>query len=326
MRYFFILNPGSGGGKSREKINKILAVLDNRGINYDYKMTCCLEEAYSLSLEANKEGYDVITAVGGDGTINRVINGFFDSTGKRLSNSRLGVIHTGTSPDFCKSYNIPQEINQALNILLAGKSRQISLGRITYTPFFDNTLAGKSVKDCENAQTGYFACCANLGLGASLARTANSGIRKYLGDFMGTFTALIQTLINYHPGSFTVISDGGKPQTLSRVYNISIGKTTYIASGIKVKNDLSHFDRRLYYLIIKELGLSDLIGVIRKIYSGKSFVNSETMSLEYVKAIEVYGNKVNPEVEFDGDPRGYLPCIIEMAHDSLDLICEVHDG
>lgn len=322
MRYFFIMNPGSGGGKSEKKIKKILAVLDNMKINYDYKLTNCLEDACCLSLEANKKGYDVITAVGGDGTINRVINGFYDSGGKKISNSKLAVIHTGTSPDFCKSYCIPQEINQALNTLFAGKSKRISLGKITYTPIYDKNLKGMPLKNCENVRTGYFACCANIGIGASVARAANSGIRKYLGDFVGTFVALLQTLLYYRTGSFTVSLDGER-KTYGNVCNIAVGKTTYIASGIKVKNELSAVDDRFYNLIIKELGLTDLIGVIRKIYSGKRFVNSKTTSLVYAKAIEVYGSVSNPEIEFDGDPRGYLPCIIETAHDYLELICEV---
>jgi len=324
MRYFLIMNPGSGGG-CREKVKNILALFHKNKLEFDYKITDTLEDAYTLSVEGNKDGYDVIVAVGGDGTINRVINGFYNFSGRRISNAKLGVIHTGTSPDLCKSYNIPIDIEQAHNTILVGKSQKISIGQITYAGVYDKELVGQRLsKQNEQVQTSYFACCANIGLGSSVARNANNGIRHYMGDSLGTFVSLIRTLIKYNPGNFTVSIDGQK-QELLKVYNISAGKTTFIASGIKVKNQLTLEDNRFYTLIIKELGLADWARVIKKIYSGKRFVNSNTMSLQYASSFEVYGNSKNSELEFDGDPRGFLPCIIETAQDPLDLICGFHD-
>lgn len=314
-----------------KKIEKILAIFQHNGLKFDYKLTHTLEDAYALSVEGNNKGYDVIVAVGGDGTINRVINGFYDPTGRRISSSKLGVIHTGTSPDFCKSYNIPLSIDQALNTVLAGKGQQISVGKITSTCTYDRGLEGQPLPPLQplneikqTIQISYFACCANIGLGASVARSANSGIRKYIGDFAGTFVSLIETLLKYKPNHFTVSFDG-QLQVLENVYNISLGKTTYIASGIKVKNQLALGDSRFYTLIIKEIGIADWVSVLRKLYSGREFTNTKTMSLQYASSIEVYGNSVNPEIEFDGDPIGFLPCVIETALDPLDLICEVHN-
>lgn len=324
MRYFIIINPGSGGG-SREKIKKILGIFHKNKFEFDYKLTDTLDDAYTLSAWGNKKGYEVIVAVGGDGTINRVINGFYDTLGRRISGSKLGVIHTGTSPDLCKSYNVQLDLEQAVNTVLVGKSHQISIGKITYYSVYDKGLEGQPLnKGSVKVQTSYFACCANIGLGASVARQANSGIRKYIGDFAGTFVSLLKTLLKYQPGNFAVTFDG-QEQIFVNVYNIAVGKTTYIASGIKVKNQLSLRDSRFYTLIIKDIRFSDLAGVIRKIYSGKRFGNNKTMSLRYASSIEVYGNNRNPELEFDGDPRGFLPCVIETARDPLDLICEVHD-
>lgn len=314
MSYFLIMNPGSNGGKSRQKFNKIWTTFTSNGISFDYELTNTLEDAYRLSVKANNKGYEVIVAVGGDGTINRVLNGFYDAQGRRNSVSKLAVIHTGTSPDFCKSYGIPLEINHALGIVLAGNSTKILPGKITYT-------------SCPGGlpETSYFGCCANFGLGAAVARIANSGVRKYLGDFMGTLYALLKTLFNYRSGDFTISLDR-KERLLEKVYNISVGRTTYIASGIKVHNDLSARDTRFYNLIVQDPGWAGWVGVIRRLYSGQSFTKHHSMTLAYAQTIEVYGSNKNAEVEFDGDPRGFLPCVIEAAREPLDLICEVQDG
>ena len=322
MKYLLIINPGSGGG-SREKVQKILAIFQKKGVEFDYKLTDTLEDAYTLSVEGNQKGYETIVAVGGDGTINRVINGFYNPMGKRISRSKLGVIHTGTSPDLCKSYQVPLDLEPALNTVFAGKSMKIIIGKITYTKVYDMELEGLPLcKENKDLQTSYFACCANIGLGASVARNANSGVRKYLGDFAGTFVSLLKTLLTYKAVNLSVSYDG-QQQELVKVYNIAVGKTTYIASGIKVKNELTASDNRFYSLVVKDIRWADLAGVLRQIYSGKRFVNNKTMSLQYASRVEVYGNRVNSELEFDGDPRGFLPCVIEAALDPLDLICEV---
>ena len=70
--------------------------------------------------------------MGGDGTINSVLNGFFDDKGNRISDSRMGVIYTGTSPDFCKSYNIPLNLDETVDTLVAQKCRKIKVGKVTF--------------------------------------------------------------------------------------------------------------------------------------------------------------------------------------------------
>lgn len=324
MKYFLIMNPGSRGGKSRRNFAKIRAFLAKHNKEYQCRTTKFLADAYAFSVEANTQGYDVIVAVGGDGTINRVINGFYDSSGTRRSSAKLAVIYTGTSPDFCKSYHIPIKIDQALEVLLTGKSKKIRIGKVTYAGNFVEKLAGQPVSAADNTKTSYFACCANIGLGATLARKANSGIRKYLGDFLGTFISLLQTLTQYKPSDFVMEWDGRRKE-LRKVFNLSVGKTPYIASGIKVKNDLTPKDEKFYTLIVKSMSLLDIPGVFKKIYGGKEFTNSEIISLEYVGSLEIYGNSNNPELEFDGDPRGFLPCLLETVQDPLDVICGVQD-
>lgn len=323
MKYLLILNPGSGGGKSRRRFEEIFTFLDRHDLQFDYKLTGSLADAYTLSVQGNLQGYDVIVAVGGDGTINRVINGFYDSQGQRISQSKLAVIHTGTSPDFCKSYHIPIKAEQALAVILEGKSRKIPIAQITYAGEYDPRLDGLPLDSSrEKVRREYFACCANIGIGALVAKDANRGIRRYLGDFAGTLAAVVKNLLTYRGTELTLCLDGNK-QVMAKVYNIFLGKTTYIASGIKVKNRLAFNDRRFYILVIQHLGPLNWLYVLKRLYSGREFANNRTMSLHYVEKIEVYGSRRHNQLEFDGDPRGFLPCRIEEVREPLDLICRL---
>lgn len=320
MKYLLIMNPGSCGGKSARSFNEIFSIMNDAKAKYDYRITNSLEDACYLSREGNKAGYDIVVAIGGDGTLNRVLNGFYDETGQRISEAKMGVIYTGTSPDFCKSYGILTNVAAAVKILLKGQSKKIQIGKISLAKVYDSENDGLPPEKVKDLQTRYFACCANIGIGASLARNANSGIRKITGDYPGTFLALMKTLAFYKPCDYDLCVDG-EFKSIKDVHSISIGRTYHIASGIKVDNALKDGDGHFYNLTVRNLRLLKVPGVLRKMYSGKSIQNGEVVNLSYGKAFEIYGSKQNPEVEFDGDPAGFLPCRIEMARDELDIIC-----
>src|SRR3974377_1580331 len=108
--YLFIANPHARNGRGQKKLAQLRSELERRVVKYDLALCEGLDHARTLSEQANRSGYDVVVSVGGDGTINRVLNGFFDANGRRLSNARMGAIHIGTSPDFCRSYVTSVEV------------------------------------------------------------------------------------------------------------------------------------------------------------------------------------------------------------------------
>jgi len=309
MANFFVINPGSRQNRAARFIPVLFAELKQRKIEFAYKMTVTLDDAQRFSLAANEQGYEVVVAIGGDGTINKVLNGFYDAQGKRISRAKMGVIHTGTSPDFCRSYGIPTQPSLALETLLKGYSKKISVARIEY---HDNKGKPKA---------GYYACCASLGVGAKVAQRANSGIRKYLGDSLGTLGSILVSLCKYRASDLETNCDGEK-LTIKNNFNTFIGKTRFIASGLKVEHDLASDDERLYLLSVKNLSLSNFIPAIIAVYSGKAGYNKDYLSLRYARSIEVPASESNNEVEFDGDPQGFLPCKICIATDRLELIAD----
>lgn len=316
------MNPKARGGKSERLFDSIFTLLDDAGIVYEHRITSSIMDAYNSSVFANTEGFDVVVAIGGDGTINAVLNGFYDLSGKKISDTCMGVIYTGTSPDFCKSYNIPVNIKIAIQTLIENNRIQISIGKLIYSKTNDVNLNKRLVDDNKNKEYRYFACCVNIGLGASVARIANSGIRKYMGDFMGTFFSLFISIAKYKANDFFIITDGIK-RTITKLYNVSIGRTKYIASGIKVHNSLGVKGRKLYCLVARNFTPFNLPGICKKAYDGKKIKNTKSFYLDYITQIEVMGNFKNPEIELDGDPIGYLPCKIEIADDNLELITKI---
>ena len=313
MTHCIIFNPGSKGGKSGRRRDAIEGLLKARGISYEWKTTICLQDAYNYSVQANRKEYEGIVAIGGDGTINKVMSGFYDKHGRRLSKASMGIIYTGTSPDFCKSYDIPLKLDEAVDVLAEAKSKSISVGRIRFASHEGGRM------EPEDMKTMYFGCCANIGLGPAVAAHANSGIRRYIGDVAGTFAALIRSLASYRPQELELTIDG-QAVKFADVINISIGKTRYIASGIKVSSDIKPGDDRFYVMAVHNWKAYKLPEVLRGIYSGRPITDSDQLALLYGREIRVQGPS-GTRIEFDGDPAGWLPCAIETAKDRLDVIC-----
>lgn len=309
MRYFLVINPRSRNERSRKTFPAVLETFRRRGAAFDHVFASSYQSVQAESAYANRQGYDVIVAMGGDGTINGVLNGFYDAAGRRISSSRMAVIYTGTSPDFCKSYGIPTDTAGSLANLFSGQTRRIRTGRIVFT--------GEGVK--EEGRSHIFACCANIGLGAEVATLSNR-IRKYTGDFAGTLIAVAWNLLAAGPREIILRVDE-RQLALTKVMNIAAGRTKYIASGIRVPAGLADGDDRLYLLTAGDIGWRSLPGLLYSAYAGK--VSDEgVLQLRYARAVDLRSPGRETGVECDGDATGFLPCSIGLAPDPLDLVAD----
>jgi len=306
LKTILIINPLSRSGRSKKYLSGIIRSCKELFGELDYMQASTYTSLRKLSEEANKKNVDIIVSVGGDGTINSVLNGFYDKEGKRISKSRLGVIYTGTSPDFCKSYHVPLDHGAAIDCMKSGYTRQVMPGKIRF----------RCLKDSSAEETRYFFCCANIGIGAGIARDANK-IRKYTGDLGGTFISLLKNLLTFKRKRLFLQLDH-KIDCIEKATNISIGRTPYIASGIKVNNERITDNDCFYVIIASDLSWYNFPGLLRQIYSG-NIGNTKYLRFNTGKNIILNSDEKDVEVEFDGDPAGYLPCYISLAEEPIEL-------
>ena len=102
MRPLLIQNPGSRSGRGRSLWEPWTRGLLEAGVPFNTVVTKAPGHARRLARE--KVGYDTVVAVGGDGTINEVMDGILTS---RRPHRAMGVLYAGTSPDFCRFHGIP---------------------------------------------------------------------------------------------------------------------------------------------------------------------------------------------------------------------------
>jgi diacylglycerol kinase family enzyme len=77
---------------------------------------------------------------------------------------------------------------------------------------------------------------------------------------------------------------------------------------------------RFYVMTVRNIALKTLLPMLYKVYRGREYDNTEYLSMSEAGTIHILGPAKNPEIEYDGDPGGYLPCSIDVASDRLELI------
>lgn len=309
MKTYLIINPGSGNGRSRRLAELYMSLLQERRVSFSQGRTGCLDDARHLTQQAIEAGHDRIVAVGGDGTINRVISGLFGGDQASIASAELGVLYAGTSPDFCRFHGIPTDPQAAVERLIAGVARPIDVCRMRHRTSTDRE------------QCSYFASSANIGLGADIARRANR-LRPFWGDVTGTLLATLATIVTSkrHRVDLDLRPVNGGPEAgAAQVFNITVGKNPHIASGLKLEVDITPADGRLYMFVIGGIGKLSLMAALPGLYNGR-IANDPRFSLRRVTHVRIDSAGRPLTTECDGDPAGWCPAEISILPRAVNLV------
>ncbi|UCD07991.1 MAG: acylglycerol kinase family protein, partial [Dehalococcoidales bacterium] len=125
-----IVNPTAGAHRTYKKWPQLNRLLDHVGLSYDHQYTEGPGHAIEIARDAASDGYRYLVAVGGDGTVNEVINGILN-TGS-AGDVSFGVVSTGTGSDFARSAGIPTNYVDACSVLTSTKRVVIDAGVVEY--------------------------------------------------------------------------------------------------------------------------------------------------------------------------------------------------
>jgi YegS/Rv2252/BmrU family lipid kinase len=180
--YYCIVNPSARSGKGRDIWNKLELRFLDKGIDYTAHLTKgpghATEIARSLTREVSgtdeKEMPVKIVVLGGDGTLNEVINGIAD-----FGNTLLGYIPIGSSNDFARDMPYPKKIDDLIDRIVEGNElRRLDLGRLTYNSMSRETSRLHTDKI---SVTRMFDVSAGIGFDAAVCEQAlSSGTKNFL--------------------------------------------------------------------------------------------------------------------------------------------------
>jgi YegS/Rv2252/BmrU family lipid kinase len=299
-RLLLIVNPRSANrstGRDWRKLRKRLqAVLPP----FRAVRTSGPGEAARLATRAAGR-YEVVVAVGGDGTIGEVANGLLANG---AGGTALGVLPRGTGSDFVRTLGIPRDIDKAASVLARGHCRQIDVGRATYMSF-----SGER-------SSRWFVNAAEVGMGAMVCHEVNRARRRLSGQ-PAFWWAILTTMRRYDPAVATVAIDGSPARELL-LNNAWIANGCYTGGGMRTAPRASLDDGLLDVVVVEQASGWRRIARLPKLRSG-TFVDMP--EVEYRQAARVEFSAETPIlVETDGDAVGTTPATFEAVPGQLSVV------
>ena len=302
-RAVFVVNPASDGGGTGRSWPEIADAARRHGLQVVERLTESAGHATVLAREAVAAGEELVVAVGGDGTVNEVVNGFFDESGTSLGGAAaLGVIERGTGCDFVRTFGIPKKTDRAVATIAAGKRRRIDVGRATC-----QGPAGPQVR--------MFANIASCGMSGAVAERANA-TSKRLGGTPAFLFATVATFAGWRNVEFHVRADDVERTLVAN--NVVCANCRYFGGGMKIAPDALPDDGLLDVILVGDISKADFVLNLHRLYRGTLGRHAKVEILR-ARKIEITPVRTLP-AEIDGEQPGTTPVTFEAVPGALDLI------
>jgi diacylglycerol kinase (ATP) len=299
----FIVNPHAARGTVGRDWPHIKELAERRLGGFKVLLTTAPGEASEFARRAVLEGAQSVVCVGGDGTLNEVVNGLMHEKGPRSPEVQLGFIPNGTGCDFRKTLLIPPNPEDALKVIEGGRTRTIDLGRLRYTAHDGET------------RTRYFANLVSFGLGGEVDERVNKS-GKMLGGFLSFILATLASLVLYEKKRIRLKVDDHFDEEVV-VLNVAVANGQYHGGGMWVAPGADPSDGMFHVTIIGELSLPEVFYYLPKLYNGKILQVRRVRSLTGRKVEALSGQRVLLDV--DGEQPGCLPAKIEITPSALKI-------
>ena len=300
---YVVVNPASAGGRTAREWPAIAEVLHRAGLDFETAFTSGPLEATDLARAAVEQGRELVVAAGGDGTISEVAAGFFTNGELLDTDTRFGVLPTGTGGDFRRTFNIPVDTAAAAQVLAAGSPRRIDAGRVTLT---DHGGARRVVP---------FVNIADAGLGGEVVHRVNHGPK--FGP--ATFTiASLMSLVGYKNAPVTVAIDGETQDLVAQ--QVVVANCQWFGGGMRMAPMADPSDGYLDVILVGDVTLPETLRGLGKIRKGTHLeAGNPKWSHQRAKRIEVTSERP-VRVDVDGEQPGSLPALFEVVPDALTLM------
>lgn len=300
LRVHIIFNPASAGGRTWKKRKLIFSEIKTCWDDFIIEYTEGPGDAVFKTRQAIKSGRNLIVVVGGDGTINEVVNGFHNNGNVINPECRLAVINSGTGQGFAQSLGLPKNIRQQFKEIKELQAEKTDTGKITFY----------------SGRHSYFINEFQAGIGGAVVNSVSAGNKKLTGSYTFGF-GVLKVIKNFNPGYYSLQLDNGLIIN-DELTGIVISNGNYTGGGMQLTPDAKLNDGYLDVLLIPALTRKEMVSVFPHIYSGqhlkdKRFRCYKIKSLTFLVA-------ENVKSEADGETLNELPLKVEVIPSSLRII------
>lgn len=300
-----IVNPVAGHRRCKQRWDMLDQVLRAADLEYEVSITSHALHAVEITREALKNGFSRIVAVGGDGTLNEVVNGFFDLQGQAINpEARLSLIPVGTGSDFARMFNIDSSTECVRRLLSAGERKTCDVVRTSFWGW-----------DGEQTRR-YYINIGDVGIGAETCARINRN-SKVLGGFWSFLLAGVYTILTYRNRNLTVLVDEAE------IYSgpcclIAIGNGSYFGGGMKIAPKARLDDGLLDVVVVKNFGKMELLAALPQVYRG-SHLSHPKVGFRRGSRVKIISHD-QAYLEVDGETTGQGDMEFEILPAGLKIL------
>lgn len=305
-----VVNPRSGGGRTAREWPALEAELRTRLGPLDVSFTNGPMHAATLTSAALKGGANLIVAVGGDGTLNECVNGFFEDGKAVNAAAELGCVTSGTGGDFRRTLGIGDGPRAAIERLAAGTRRRIDAGRIAFAD------------DAGRPAGRYFVNIASFGLSGAVDRAVNRArIAKWFGGRFAFAWCSFKTLLSYRGSPVRLSIDDTFEETVTPS-TVAVCNGRFFGGGMQVAPDAEPADGLFHVIIMEDIGPWATLRNMGAIYEGRH-LGLPSVRVLTGRRITASPREPSPPVllDVDGEAPGALPMECEVLPDALTFRC-----
>jgi len=304
QRIVFIVNPHAGNGLTGRQWPRIQAMAHDRLGYFTSYLTAKPGDAARIARMRLIEGTELIICVGGDGTLNEVVNGFMDESGPIRKDALLGFVPNGTGCDFIKTVPIPAVIEQSLDTIKEGYMKVIDVGRLRHR------------NDHRLPVTRYFHNIVSFGLGGEVDERINKSSKAF-GPFISFIWATLVSIFLYGKKNIRIQIDNSYDRNVI-AWNIAVANGQYHGGGMRVAPDAIIDDGLFHITVIGNLSLAEVFRHFPKLYNGR-IEDIKGVSILTGKTISAFSEE-RVLVDCDGEQPCCLPIVADIMPAALRMI------
>jgi len=256
-------------------------------------------------VERLSDSTDVFVAVGGDGTINEVVNGIMLLPQTIKEKVWLGILPAGTGNDFARSLGITSSALELRKLIEDSTVEKIDVGKADYTTEYGK----KAIR--------YFVNIAEVGIGAETVRLID-GSHKLLGSALSFMAATLQVFLTYKYPYVRLNSDSVQWQ--GRMTLIAFANSKYFGGGLGIAPDADPQSGYLQLVLVEKVSMSEFLRNVQNLRNAKR-LNHEKIHYYNTKHLTIETiDKKQAVFESDGEYLGTTPVEISILPKSINIL------
>lgn len=309
MTATIIANPKSGGGRTKKRLGEICRKLEAAIGPCALQETSGPGDATQLTRAALKGGGRLIIALGGDGTVNECVNGFFENGAPVAEGAEFAFVMSGTGGDFRRTFNLGPDIDDYIDAIAKGGTHTIDLGSIQYVNWEGRT------------ETRLFDNISSFGLSGIVDKAVNGArISKLFGGTFSFYWCTLTAMAGFKPQAVRLQVDDHFDEVLN-VNNAAICNGQFFGGGMQIAPMADPADGIFEVVVIKDASFGDMLKDTGSIYEGAHLENPRVVVTRGRRIVATPVNQEDVLIDADGETPGKLPATFEILPNALTLRC-----